>query len=465
MLSFGNGLGSTRLRRLLLAMDLGWMCLALLLAWCLRYRSVSVLWSPAPGIRVYLLPLAVAALSWSLLFSALSLDGFAGGWRISAVASRLFVALPISWGLGASALYFERVYVSRLILTLTVVLSALGLLLLRVAIAWRLAARHRHGRAERVFLLGEDRITGALEAKIASHPELLLQVVGKFRPAPAWESVESTAVSSMDLLERIEAERVSHIVLAVTHFPGPELHEFIWRCRTRGVRISVLPQPYELYTSRPRMIELDNLPLLSLEEPIASPLAAVSKRAFDLVITAVMAFPTLLLLLAAAAALRLSGVRKPLCAEMRCGKNGVPFAMWELRISRNDAELPTLQFWLRRLSVIDLPQLWNVIRGDMSLVGPRPEPPDRVKHYTDWQRERLRQVPGMTGLAQVYDLRDGHSAEAKTHFDLQYALNWTPLLDLSLLVQTLFTLARRGRRLDLPPRSQSSEAPTHARGA
>jgi lipopolysaccharide/colanic/teichoic acid biosynthesis glycosyltransferase len=80
----------------------------------------------------------------------------------------------------------------------------------------------------------------------------------------------------------------------------------------------------------------------------------------------------------------------------------------------------------------------------MSLVGPRPESPERVKSYSHWQRQRLKVQAGVTGFAQVHGLREHHSSEDKTRFDLQYIIQWSPFLDLSLLLQTLWTLLFRG---------------------
>ena len=79
----------------------------------------------------------------------------------------------------------------------------------------------------------------------------------------------------------------------------------------------------------------------------------------------------------------------------------------------------------------------------MSLVGPRPESPERVKHYSEWQAQRLRVKPGLTGLAQVHGLREQHASEDKARFDLQYILYWSPFLDLSILLQTIWTVAIR----------------------
>jgi len=98
---------------------------------------------------------------------------------------------------------------------------------------------------------------------------------------------------------------------------------------------------------------------------------------------------------------------------------------------------------MQQTSITELPQLLNVLRGDMSLVGPRPEGPEKVRHYSDWQRQRLNVKPGITGLAQVHGLRDQNSSEDKTRYDLEYILHRSLFLDISLLLQTLWTLALR----------------------
>jgi lipopolysaccharide/colanic/teichoic acid biosynthesis glycosyltransferase len=95
------------------------------------------------------------------------------------------------------------------------------------------------------------------------------------------------------------------------------------------------------------------------------------------------------------------------------------------------------------MSISELPQLWNVFRGEMSLVGPRPEGPARAEHYSEWQQQRLAVRPGMTGLAQVQGLRERHSSEDKTRFDLQYILRPSLLKDVALLIETMWTLLLR----------------------
>jgi len=129
--------------------------------------------------------------------------------------------------------------------------------------------------------------------------------------------------------------------------------------------------------------------------------------------------------------------------ETRYGQYGVPFMMLRLNVERHRSDAPLFERMVENLSISELPQLWNVLRGDMTLVGPRPEGYERVRHYSEWQKQRLSVKPGMTGLAQVHGLREQHSSEEKTRFDLQYLLNPSPFTDLALLLQTLWTLAAR----------------------
>ena len=128
-------------------------------------------------------------------------------------------------------------------------------------------------------------------------------------------------------------------------------------------------------------------------------------------------------------------------------------------MSTGAPNLSSYERFLARFSLTELPQLWNVLRGEMSLVGPRPESPDRVKHYSAWQRERLSVTPGLTGLAQVHGLRERHSSEEKAHFDLQYILNWSLFLDFSLLVQTVWILLVRMEHNAFRVRPESQRSP------
>ena len=129
--------------------------------------------------------------------------------------------------------------------------------------------------------------------------------------------------------------------------------------------------------------------------------------------------------------------------ELRCGLHGETFLMYRLNSDRPASALPAHEYLMQWSSLTELPQLFNVLRGEMSLVGPRPEGPERTRHYSEWHKQRLSVKPGITGLAQVHGLRDQNSSEDKTKYDLQYILHRSLFQDISLLLQTAWTITRR----------------------
>src|SRR5258707_8352521 len=190
------------------------------------------------------------------------------------------------------------------------------------------------------------------------------------------------------------------------------------------------------------MTEIDGVPLISLEERSISTLALGLKRVVDLIGGIVLLLASLPFLLVSIATLRRQK-GETLSKELRCGMVGKRFQMVRLNVDRASADLSRFEELLLKFSLTELPQIWNVLRGEMSLVGPRPESPERVKHYSDWQRQRLSVKPGLTVLAQVHGLREQHSSEEKARFDLQYIFHWSLFLDFSLIVQTAWTLVVR----------------------
>ncbi|HEU4394317.1 MAG TPA: exopolysaccharide biosynthesis polyprenyl glycosylphosphotransferase, partial [Planctomycetota bacterium] len=189
------------------------------------------------------------------------------------------------------------------------------------------------------------------------------------------------------------------------------------------------------------------------ESPLRGGGAAL-KRAMDLVLAALLLFLLSPVLLLVALAVRLTSRGPVLFRQERVGLDGRAFAMLKFRTMRSDAEAETGPVFagpgdprrtaiggiLRRLSLDELPQLWNVLRGDMSLVGPRPERPEfverfRREHPGYMLRHSLR--AGLTGWAQVHGLRGRSSIEERLAFDLDYARRWSALLDLEILVRTV----------------------------
>lgn len=446
-----------KLTNRMLTADLIWTLSAFFLAGFLRY---GVRWGFYDRLRLYpLLPFLIASLVlWVFLFHRFHLDGFHGGWRFPAVASRLLLAIfCLMSGLLATA-YLAQRYVSRLVLVYFGVLLFLGFLFFRYIVSQQLRARRRMGNLSRIVVVGSGAIAREVAAKIERHPEMLCKVVGFLFPddgpvdiASFMESggEEARRISTLGIIDLLRARGIDELIVALSQSTSSEVLTLTARCREAGIRVSLVPQPYELYLSKPALLDLDGLPLLQLNDPDPSPLFLQCKRFLDLTMGAFLSVLSIPIIVPVAAVLRITK-QKAFCWDTRCGQHGRTFPMLRLNVPRHTNEGTPFERWLEELSVTELPQLWNVLRGQMSLVGPRPESPNRAKRYTEWQQRRLSVKPGITGLAQVYGLRDQSSSEDKTRYDLQYLLYPSLLADVSLLLQTGWTLLRRVTRLPKP---------------
>ena len=442
-------MNSRRIQLLILAADLLWNLFALTASLLLRNHGdlrYGISQSAQGSFQVIL---AVSCAFWICLYLVRGLDCFRGGWQSSAMISKITMAVMfqmvaiVIWGYGT------RLYYSRLVLLYFGVLLWAGVILIRFAAYGILRAQARAGKTRKVMLFGENSLSREVLYHIRRHPELRYDVVGSLSPLGGAELPNGNdavggpaGLGSLDALKLLAELRVQIVIVATKHAPKMEVQNFLVRCQEAGIQIHLLPQPYELYISRPKLIEIDGVPLLCLEQPSFSLVAKATKRSLDLVLGSVLLFPAIVVLAVCGGALWLRE-RRFLRTETRCGRHGRPFGMYRLDIETEEGRATEFHKLLRRLSVSELPQLFNVLRGQMSLVGPRPESPERVRGYSDWQKQRLKVTPGMTGLAQVNGLREQHPSEEKTRHDLQYVLHWTPVLDLVLLLQTIWTLAAR----------------------
>lgn len=390
---------------------------------------------------------------------AMKLDCFRGGWRFQAMVSQLFLAVLCLMCVLLSVGYLRREYVSRLALSYFGVLLLVGFIGIRYAARVMLLAKYHAGHVRKVVIVGSDRIARELGVKISRHPEMLCKVVGFLCPEDDPTLVNKhcgteITVPPLGVVDLLASHRVTDIILAVPKPSLPEILNLVGGCRERGINVSFVPQPYELYLSKPSLLDLDGIPILELREASASDLFFRWKRLADILFGLVLSLLALPILLPVTLEVRRTK-GKAFRREARCGQYGKTFLMLRLNIDRPNVHATRFERLLETLSVSELPQLWNVLRGDMSLVGPRPEALDRVKRYSEWQQQRLSTKPGMTGLAQVHGLRDQNSSEEKTRFDLQYILHPSAVSDISILMQTVWTLATRC----LPYRRVKAEQP------
>ena len=447
------------LRYWVLTADLIWLIGALALGICLRYAGSKEPLDFIAHLRQYSLLVLVAIVAWTFLYFRMALDGFKGGWRLFAVLSQIIVATSLLMSVLLAFSFLAQHYYSRLVLLYFALFFFLGVVGSRCLARFLVTSRLRNMTDCRCVILGHGPIAKELAAKIASHPELPFQIVGFLFPGEA-EALNGftgslgtppfTSVKTLQVLDLLAQQRVQKLIIAMPESHGVEIRKLISECRIASIQVHLVPQWYDLYLSKAELLEIDGLPLVSLQERNPPAISFGLKRALDLVAGSwilLLASP----MLAVAAFVVYTRRGSAFRTELRCGKGGIPFPMYRLNVDRHPTHPERYEKWLLRWSVTELPQLWNVLSGDMSLVGPRPEAPERVKHYSEWQRQRLKVPAGVTGLAQVHGLRDQHSSEEKAHFDLQYIFNWQPLLDLSLMLQTVWTLLFRGLRQEPSP--------------
>jgi exopolysaccharide biosynthesis polyprenyl glycosylphosphotransferase len=268
-----------------------------------------------------------------------------------------------------------------------------------------------------------------------------------------------------DAAQALVHREVDEVVIVSDLAPARRLAPLMERCEEMGIRTHVPLRAFDGQVARPFIDRLDDLPVISYWPTREIGPALLFKYAFDRVFGAVLLVLLSPLLAAAALAIRLTSARgEPVFfGQTRCGLNGRKFTLWKFRTmrvgaegereelrGRNEADGPVFKMkddprvtpigrFLRRFSVDELPQLWNVVRGEMSLVGPRPPLPEEFHQYSGRQRRRLSMKPGMTCLWQVSG-RSRLTFETWIKLDLQYIDNWSLALDFKILMRTVFVV-------------------------
>jgi len=332
-------------------------------------------------------------------------------------------------------------------------------------VGWRLACRNLMGSPRRrVLVVGTNEDAAEVVRTIRHHHWLRMDVIG----AVANNGTRAAALEGLPVFEASEGlpalcerHRVDEVIIASQPSWQDHLVDALGRWEGPRARVFVVPSPYEILIGRAEHLRLHDIPLIEVIRDPAGGGAAAAKRAFDLVLAALLLVPALPLMAVIAAAIRLTSPGPVLFRQARVGRGGEPFTMLKFRTMQvgaerstgpvlaaaNDPRVTALGKVLRATRLDELPQLWNVLRGDMSFVGPRPERPEFVERYArdiHGYVERLRVRPGLTGYAQVNG--EYHtSAATKLKYDLAYIHNRSLWLDLKILTDTVkVMLTRRG---------------------
>jgi len=325
------------------------------------------------------------------------------------------------------------------------------------------------GYQRRAVLVGTGKHIEAVAHALRDTPDHEgIEVVGFISPTPRPDN-GLRSLGTLDEIERVLAEhRLDEVIIADPEFPQQQAVELVDRCHQKGVRVRVAPSTMEILIHRAEFVPGQSVPLFELKPPVFDGIDFVVKRAFDVVLSALILLALSPVLLGIALAVFATSRGPVLYRSVRPGIGGLPFACLKFRTMHRDADqrqadletfneakgalfkirqdprMTRVGRFLRTYSLDELPQLVNVLRGEMSLVGPRPLPQRDFDRLEDWHRKRYLVLPGITGLWQVSG-RSELDFDDLVRLDFLYLERWSPFLDLTILVQTVpALLTRRG---------------------
>ncbi len=321
---------------------------------------------------------------------------------------------------------------------------------------------HRSGRHDvPALVVGTGVAAIRLLQKLQDHPETGYRVVGLLAesPGPDQKDVAGHPVlGSVDAVREIAVRQgVREVFVAMPSLSHTRLLSMVLECEELGITFRVVTNLFEVLTAGTPVDLVDDVPLVRLGRERTSPLYEPAKRVFDVALASLALVAAAPLMAWVALRIRSQGGGPALFRQVRVGRQSRRFGMYKFRTMQHDTdpEAPAPRGsadprvtrygrWLRASSLDELPQLWNVLRGEMSLVGPRPEMPFIVDGYTDWQRRRLAVKPGITGLWQILGRKDLPMHE-NLQYDFYYIRNRSLALDVSILIRTVgAVLSRRG---------------------
>lgn len=304
-----------------------------------------------------------------------------------------------------------------------------------------------------VIIFGNGNLAKEFKESVEADPSLGIVIDGYVSKVQRPELGNN--LGSYEELEQILDDREVDVLVVALETHELNFMQYVITCAEKnGVRISLIPSFSRYMPRHIRMEELDHVKLIDMRAiPLDNPGAATIKRAVDIIGSALLIALTSPIMLVAAIGVKLSSPGPVFFIQDRVGKDKKPFKMYKFRSMRLNDESQTgwsqnvdprktrFGSFIRKFSIDELPQLFNVLKGDMSLVGPRPEIPFYVRQFREdvplyLLRQQVR--PGMTGWAQIHGLRGDTSIEKRVKYDIWYINHWSFSLDIRILIKTVF---------------------------
>ncbi len=311
---------------------------------------------------------------------------------------------------------------------------------------------------KRVLIAGSGELGRLVADKILEHRELGYQIIGFVDDRAGGDHLGYRGLPLLGTIaeagEILQRERIDHLYVALPLEEHAKMVSLVECANREIVEVKVVPDLVQVMALRARLEDLDGIPIINVHDGPLRGFNSVLKRAIDIAISGAGLLALTPLIVTLAFLIRRTSSGPAFFRQERMGLDGRSFWVWKFRSMHDGAERDTGPVWareddprctsvgrfLRRSSLDELPQLWNVFKGDMSLVGPRPERPvfvEQFKHRIPQYMLRHKVKAGLTGWAQVNGWRGNTSIEKRIEYDLYYIPNWSVMLDIKIMWMTL----------------------------
>ncbi|HMR66438.1 MAG TPA: sugar transferase [Anaerolineae bacterium] len=360
---------------------------------------------------------------------------------------------------------YQSAFYSRLIFVYAGFFTVLLLGISRVIKVSALRSMRRRGiGAKRVVIVGGGEVALTVMRVVVANPECGLNIIGFVDDDPARGETDIGRFKALGKLENLPLtvveQQIDEVIITLPWQYHDKIVRIMTMCEYLDISTRIVPDMFQMRLSHMQVDEIAGVPMIGLKEMGISGLNHLIKRAIDLTLSLLLILFLSPLAALLALIIKMESPGPVLFKQVRVGKDGRLFTLYKFRSMivgaddqkaalqsmneadgprfkiRNDPRMTRLGRLMRKFSFDEFPQLYNVLVGDMSLVGPRPPIPAEVEQYQDWHKRRLEVAPGLTGLSQISG-RSELTFDETALLDIYYIENWSPSLDTKILLQTI----------------------------
>jgi exopolysaccharide biosynthesis polyprenyl glycosylphosphotransferase len=363
---------------------------------------------------------------------------------------------------------FRPTFYSRLIFfyagALIVVFLSLSRMIKNI---WLRYMRRQGIGVARAVIVGAGEVGRTVMRTLVAHPDLGYEIVGFVDDDPAKGTTDIGRFKGMGSLDNlavlVQDEAIDEVIITLPWQYHRKIMAIMAQCERENVRARIVPDLFQMTLSRMAITEMSGIPLIGVKQVRISPFIRLVKRGIDVFFSLLVLVFTAPLIALISLTIKLDSPGPVLFRQDRVGKGGKPFTLYKFRSMmigadeqkqllrdlneangpifkiKDDPRITRVGRLLRRFSLDELPQFYNVLRGDMSIIGPRPPLPEEVAQYQPWHMRRLEIAPGITGLWQVSG-RSELPFDEMALLDIYYVEQWSPALDFKILLRTIPTI-------------------------